>query len=213
MSKKKKYYTVWNGVEPGVYDDWKICERQIKGYEGAKYKSFDTLDEANKAYQSQWYSYIGKNAEKAKVQKDYRQLPKSEQPILTSIAVDAACSGNPGLMEYQGVDVKTGFQIFHIGPLEQGTNNIGEFLAIVHAVASFYKTNPTLPIYSDSKTAISWVKNKKAKTKLEPNEKNTAIFDLIQRAERWLHNNSFTNPILKWDTEKWGEIPADFGRK
>ena len=213
MSKKKKYYTVWNGVEPGVYDDWKICERQIKGFEGAKYKSFDTLEEANKAYQSPWYIYIGKNAEKSKAPKDYRQLPKEEQPILTSIAVDAACSGNPGLMEYQGVDVKTGFQIFHIGPLEQGTNNIGEFLAIVHAVASFYKTNPTLPIYSDSKTAISWVKNKKAKTKLEPNEKNTAIFDLIQRAERWLHNNLFTNPILKWDTEKWGEIPADFGRK
>lgn len=196
-----------------MYDDWKTCERQIKGFEGAKYKSFYSLEEANKAYQSPWYTYIGKNAEKAKVQNDYRQLPKSEQPILTSIAVDAACSGNPGKMEYQGVDVKTGFQIFHIGPLEQGTNNIGEFLAIVHAVASFYKTNPTLPIYSDSKTAISWVKNKKAKTKLEPNEKNTAIFDLIQRAERWLHNNSFTNPILKWDTEKWGEIPADFGRK
>ena len=213
VSKKKKYYAVWHGVEPGVYDDWKTCERQIKGFEGAKYKSFDTLEEASRALLSPWYSYIGKNAEKAKTPKDYRQLPKEEQPILTSVAVDAACSGNPGLMEYQGVDVKTGFQIFRIGPLEQGTNNIGEFLAIVHAVASFYKTNPALPIYSDSKTAISWVKNKKAKTKLEPNEKNTAIFDLIQRAERWLHNNSFTNPILKWDTEKWGEIPADFGRK
>lgn len=213
MAKKQKYYTVWDGKTPGVYDSWKECENQIKGYENAKFKSFDSLTEANNAFVSPWYNYIGKNSESKIVTPDYKNLPLAEQPVLDSIAVDAACSGNPGLMEYQGVDVKTGFQIFRIGPLEQGTNNVGEFLAIVHAVASFYKTNPALPIYSDSKTAISWVKNKKAKTKLEPNEKNTAIFDLIQRAERWLHNNSFTNPILKWDTEKWGEIPADFGRK
>ena len=49
-------------------------------------------------------------------------------------AVDAGCSGNPGPMEYRGVDMRTGKQIFHFGPI-QGTNNIGEFLAIVHALA------------------------------------------------------------------------------
>ena len=167
MAKKQKYYTVWDGKTPGVYSSWKECEDQIKGYENAKYKSFDSLPEANNAFVSPWYNYIGKNAQSKIDNPDYKNLPHSEQPVLDSIAVDAACSGNPGMMEYRGVDVRTGYQIFHLGPLEQGTNNIGEFLAIVHAIALFYKNNPSITIYSDSKTALSWIKNKKAKTKNE----------------------------------------------
>lgn len=213
MSKKKKYYTVWEGREPGVYDTWEECEKQVKGFERAKYKSFESLKAANDAFLSPWQKHIDTSGAATKNEIDYKSLPKTEQPILDSIAVDAACSGNPGMMEYRGVDVRTGFQVFHLGPLEEGTNNIGEFLAIVHAVATFYKTNPGLPVYSDSKTAISWVKNKKTRTRLEPTEKNTPIFNLIQRAEKWLQENTYSNPVLKWDTEKWGEIPADFGRK
>ncbi|MHB9054903.1 MAG: ribonuclease H1 domain-containing protein [Paludibacteraceae bacterium] len=213
MFRKQKYYTVWDGKVPGIYDSWKECEKQVKGYENAKYKSFDTLQAATDAFVSPWYNYIGQNIPLKKEAPDYKKLPKEEQPILDSIAVDAACSGNPGLMEYQGVDVRTGFQIFHIGPLEQGTNNIGEFLAIVHAIALFSKNNPSLTIYSDSKTALSWIKNKKTRTKLEPTTQNRPIFNLIQRAEKWLQENTYKNPVLKWDTEKWGEIPADFGRK
>lgn len=213
MSKKKKFYTVWEGREPGVYDNWNECKKQVDGFEGAKYKSFESLKEANEAFFSPWEKHIGNNTPKNKTEIDYKTLPPGERPILDSIAVDAACSGNPGLMEYQGVDVKTGFQIFHFGPVEQGTNNIGEFLAIVHALALFYKNNPNLTIYSDSHTALLWVKNKKTRTRLEPTEVNRPIFALIQRAEKWLQENTYTNPILKWDTEKWGEIPADFGRK
>ncbi|NLI72776.1 MAG: ribonuclease H [Bacteroidales bacterium] len=213
MSKKRKYYTVWEGREPGVYDSWRECERQVKGFDGAKYKSFESLKEAEDAFLDSWKKFIKSKAETIHEKPNYLLLPKTEQPILDSIAVDAACSGNPGKMEYQGVDVRTGFQVFHFGPVEQGTNNIGEFLAIVHAVATFYKTNPNLPVYSDSKTAISWVKNKITRTRLEPTEKNLHIFNLIQRAEKWLQENTYSNPVLKWDTEKWGEIPADFGRK
>jgi len=213
VSKKKKFYTVWEGREPGVYDNWNECKKQVDGFEGAKYKSFESLKEANEAFFSPWEKYIGNNTPKNKTEIDYKTLPPGERPILDSIAVDAACSGNPGLMEYQGVDVKTGFQIFHFGPVEQGTNNIGEFLAIVHALALFYKNNPNLTIYSDSHTALLWVKNKKTRTRLEPTEVNRPIFALIQRAEKWLQENTYTNPVLKWDTEKWGEIPADFGRK
>jgi ribonuclease HI len=210
VTKKKKYYTVWVGHEPGVYDTWKECEIQVKGFEGAKFKSFESLKEADEAFLSHWDKYLVKKKEE---QVSYKTLPPSEQPILDSIAVDAACSGNPGKMEYQGVDVRTEYQVFHHGPLEGGTNNIGEFLAIVHAIASFYKTNPELTIYSDSKTAISWVKNKKTRTRLEPTEANKPIFHLIQRAEKWLQENTYHNPVVKWDSEKWGEIPADFGRK
>ena len=128
-------------------------------------------------------------------------------------AVDAACSGNPGPMEYQAIDLQTGAQVFHFGPM-QGTNNIGEFLAIVHALALCAKTGQTqLPIYSDSRNAIAWVKQRHCRTKLAPTAANAPIFDLIRRAEAWLHAHTYTNPILKWETEAWGENPADFGRK
>ena len=116
-------------------------------------------------------------------------------------------------MEYRGVDTKTGAQIFHFGPLEDGTNNIGEFLAIVHALAMMKKEGSTFPIYSDSRTAQAWVRDRKCKTNLQRTARNGKIFELIARAEYWLQNNTYTNRIIKWKTEEWGEIPADFGRK
>ena len=141
------------------------------------------------------------------------QIIAAGLPVKDSIAVDAACSGNPGLMEYQGVYTKTGELLFHQGPFKNGTNNIGEFLALVHGLAFLKQRNSSLPIYTDSKTALAWIKNKKAKTLLEKNAENAILFELIERAEKWLKENSYTTEVLKWKTEIWGEIPADFGRK
>ena len=129
-----------------------------------------------------------------------------------AIAVDAACSGNPGQMEYRGVYLKTGEEIFHYGPVF-GTNNIGEFLAIVHGLALLQQRGYTIPIYSDSVNAMLWVKRKQCRTTLPLNEKTQALHEQIRRAEAWLRTHSYTNDLRKWETEKWGEIPADFGRK
>lgn len=128
-------------------------------------------------------------------------------------AVDAACSGNPGPMEYQCIDLQTGAQIFHFGPV-QGTNNIGEFLAIVHALALMEKQGiKDKVIYSDSYNAILWVKKKKCKTTLTRNSATEQLYQIIARAEQWLMTHNVTTPIIKWETKQWGEIPADFGRK
>ncbi len=209
MSKKKNFYVVWNGVVPGVYDEWKDCKLQIDGYEGALYKSFPNRDAAQEAFNDNPWKYIGKNAEKAKP-----KSPISNPNIIQeSIAVDAACSGNPGLMEYRGVYVRTGEELFHQGPFEQGTNNIGEFLALVHGMAFLKQKNLDLPIYSDSANGIGWIKKGKCKTKLEQTEQNKVVFDLIDRAEKWLAANGVPCQVLKWETDQWGEIPADFGRK
>ncbi|MDR3056997.1 MAG: ribonuclease H, partial [Prevotella sp.] len=126
---------------------------------------------------------------------------------------DAACSGNPGLLEYRGVYVKTGEEVFKQGPFEQGTNNIGEFLALVHGLALLKQKNFSIPIYSDSVNAIKWVREKKCKTKLERVPENESLFYMIERAEKWLRENTYSTPIIKWKTSEWGEIPADFGRK
>jgi ribonuclease HI len=131
-----------------------------------------------------------------------------------AIAVDAACSGNPGKMEYRGVDVGTGKEIFHQGPFEDGTNNIGEFLALVHGLGYLQrKGDNTTPVYTDSKTARAWVRDKKIKSTLKPTARNENLFDLVRRALAWLQTHNYGNPILTWDTPNWGEIPADFGRK
>lgn len=136
-----------------------------------------------------------------------------EAAINEAVAVDAACSGNPGPMEYRGIYLRTGKELFHFGPVH-GTNNIGEFLAIVHALALLkQKGLDDMPVYSDSVNAQIWVRKKKCKTTLVRNAETEYLHGLIARAEAWLRNNTFNNPILKWRTEEWGEIPADFGRK
>ena len=115
-------------------------------------------------------------------------------------------------MEYRGVYLGDGKEIFHFGPVH-GTNNIGEFLAIVHALAMLDKQGLKMTIYSDSRTAISWVRKKCCKTQLERTEETEQLFQLIERAEAWLKTHRITIPIVKWETELWGEVPADFGRK
>ncbi|MDD6211404.1 MAG: ribonuclease H family protein [Bacteroidales bacterium] len=207
-AKKSKYYVVWEGNAIGIFDNWDDCKISVSGFDGAKYKSFGTREEAEKAFTENPFKHIGSQAKK-----NPPQTTTSTGFIRESIAVDAACSGNPGKMEYRGVFVPTGEQLFHVGPMEQGTNNIGEFLAIVHGLAFLKQQNSTLPLYSDSKNAITWVKNKHCKTKLTPVSENQEIFNLIARAEKWLHENHYSTTILKWETEEWGEIPADFGRK
>lgn len=215
MEKKKKFYVVWEGFTPGIYLTWDECKKEIQGFHQAKYKSFDSLEEAQKAYSNSHKDYIrsGKIQSIKELMSQSMVATSNTSPLTEAIAVDAACSGNPGKMEYRGVYMKNGQQIFHVGPLEKGTNNIGEFLAIVHGLALLKQKGSSLPIYSDSVNAISWIRQKKCKTKLEASEINAPIFDLIQRAEKWLRENSFSNPIYKWDTANWGEIPADFGRK
>lgn len=148
--------------------------------------------------------------ETARLRKIAHLIPHFEH----ALAVDAACAGNPGRMEYQGVQVNNGKVIFKMGPFPDGTNNIGEFLAIVHALSylnaqGFHST----PVYSDSVTGMAWVRKKKANTKIAPTARNRQLLELVARAERWLQTHTYSNPVLKWQTEKWGEVPADFGRK
>ncbi|MBQ4913233.1 ribonuclease H family protein [Maribacter sp. MMG018] len=211
MAKKQKFYVVWQGKKPGIYDTWKDCKAAITGFKGAQYKSFETFDMAKKAYNGNYQDFKGKKKETTKLSPS--ELLKIGRPNYHSISVDAASSGNPGVMEYQGVDTKTGKKLFKQGPFEQGTNNIGEFLAIVHGLAYLKERKSDRIIYTDSRTAMSWVRKKKCNTKLVETDKNKELFNLVRRAIDWLNKNHYNTPIVKWETKAWGEIPADFGRK
>lgn len=221
MPSKKKYYVVWEGAEPGIYASWEECQKHVIGQKGARYKSYPTMEEAQRAFMLDAPGLSEQDRQKAVKEMDKasafpkkealpRTLPKSVNP--DALAVDAACSGNPGQMEYRGVYLKTGQVIFHFGPI-LGTNNIGEFLAIVHALALQDQKKTSLPIYSDSVNAINWIQLKKCRTTLKKDESTAKAWDLIERAERWLQAHEVNVPIIKWMTRRWGEIPADFGRK
>ncbi len=207
---KNKYYVVWFGRNIGIYSDWESCKEQIAGFQGALYKGFSDAEEAKKAFK------MGHQAYKQTIRAAFpqtKQQDSTEEPIAQAIAVDAACSGNPGKMEYRGVFVETNTEIFKSCVYDYGTNNIGEFLAIVHALSYQKKYGLSYPIYSDSVNAQLWIRQKKCKTKLKSSQRNAKLFEIIARAENWLQNNTIDVPILKWKTEIWGEIPADFGRK
>lgn len=196
MAEKQKYYVVWQGFNPGIYATWEECRKQVEGYMGAKYKSFTSYEDANQAF-------------------SLSADPKSKNLSIPQkgLCVDAAYSSSTHAMEYRGVFIPEKKEIFHQGPFYDATNNVGEFLALVHALALCKQKGWNDDIYSDSRTAMAWVRNKKAKTNLESTNRNKHLFELIQRAENWLLENTFTNKIYKWETDIWGEIPADFGRK
>ncbi len=212
MGKSKKFYVVWVGRSKGVYDSWATCKKQVDGFEGAKYKSFTNKTAAEEALQKSFKDYIGLDTTKSLISK--KDLEKYGVPILDSIAVDAACAGNPGVMEYRGVFTNSKKEIFRMGPFSNGTNNIGEFLALVHALALLKsKKKEGILVYSDSKIAMGWVQKKRCNTNVKFDHSNREILELIKRAETWLEKNTYSTKILKWQTKVWGEIPADFGRK
>lgn len=210
----RKFYVVWQGLSPGIYDTWEECQAQVEGFRGAKYKSFRTIEEATAAFRGSYEdqaSLLIALANRKPSVVDYGSFPEIRTDAW---AVDGACAGVPGPMEYRGVEVATGREIFHFGPLAGGTNNIAEYLALVHALALLDKQGDhTTPIYSDSRTALSWLRNRRSKTTLERTSENAKVFELLERANRWVCTHRLLNPVLKWQTEVWGEIPADFGRK
>lgn len=210
----RKFYVVWKGFSPGIYDSWEECKLQVTGFPGAEYKSFDSQEAATRAYRGDYNEQIQLLRSIAMNHRETVNYEAIPDIIKDSIAVDGACSGNPGPMEYRGVDVMTGAEIFHVGPLADGTNNVAEYLALIHVLAFLKKANNTeTVVYSDSRTALSWLRNRGHKSKLARTKNNDKIFDMLARADKWIQSNVSYNRVIKWDTEKWGEIPADFDRK
>jgi ribonuclease HI len=190
-----KFYVVWKGRNTGIFNSWDECKAQIDGFPGAKFKSFPTRIAAENA--------LNNNTE---------QEPSGF--IKESICVDAAWNTETKDLEFQAVNTPDKTLIFHRGPMKDGTINIGEYLAIVLALEYCRKHHlEHLPIYSDSNTAIKWVKDKKTNTRVTPTSDNQTLLHHLQIATELLHKHNYINPLLKWNTKEWGENPADFGRK
>ena len=217
----RRFYVVWEGRQIGVYDNWDDAREQVENFPGARYKGFSSQTEAVEAFRNTLagtQASLGdilmgsaRNAQTPPNGPGQRQYPPEVD--MQAWAVDASCMGNPGIMEYRGVEISTGREIFRVGPFQNATNNIGEFLAIVHALALMFQKGEWHNIYSDSRTGMAWVRNRRIRTVLRQTPENTKVFELMSRALNWLNTHQYPVRILKWQTECWGEIPADFGRK
>jgi len=216
---KQKFYVVWAGKQPGVYSTWAECQAQTDHYTGAKYKSYESKAAADEAYKAGWKGNWGTGTasggtkEKSSSFRRTSTVETSEEIDYLSVSVDVGTRGNPGPVEYKGVDTGTGEVIFSCGPIKKGTNNLGEFLAIVHALALLKKEGSNKTVYSDSVNAIKWVKQKNVATTLPRDASTEEIWVLVDRAVKWLQTNTYDNKLLKWQTKEWGEIKADYGRK
>ena len=214
-----KYYVVFRGHNPGVYDNWEEVKEQIQGFSNALFKGYQTSEEAAGAYRN--FTGAEDREELFRLitlpnsHPDSTPIPWQENPEIDhdAWAVDASCQGNPGPMEYRCVDLSTGDVVFQMGPFEDATNNIGEYLALVHAMALMAQKGEYHNIYSDSQTALSWWRNKKVKTQLQTTSRNQKVFELLGRASNWVLTHQFPQRVIKWNTQRWGEIPADYGRK
>jgi len=200
-----KYYVVWKGRQTGIFDSWISCKDQVDQFPQAEFLSFSTLEEAQQAFQS---SYTNALERKRRPVVSHDNLP-----IADSLCVDASCRGNPGLMEYQCMHTTTRELIFREGPFPLGTNNIGEFLAVVKALAWLEENRKPYVIYTDSEIALKWLSEKKCQTKLVHQEEAKELWELIHWAEDWLKQHHYATRVLKWQTDLWGEIAADFNRK
>lgn len=215
---KQKYYVVWEGKTPGIYSTWNECKAQVDGVANARYKSYESLHEAEAALKAGANKSWGRG--KASVQSGAKAASKGAKGTgaaaeidYDSISVDVGTRGNPGPVEYKGVDTRTGEILFYVGPIENGTNNLGEFIAIVHGLAYLKKLGSNKTIYTDSRTALSWLKNRKIASTLVRSPATAKIWEMADRALQWVNTNTYENKVVKWNTEEWGEIRADFGRK
>lgn len=210
----RKFYVVWQGLSPGIYDSWEEARQQVEGFAGAKYRSFGSIEEATAAFRGSLEDQVTLLLALAKRQPSVSNFDSFPEIRQEAIAVDGACSGVPGPMEYRGVHVASGRELFRVGPYPGATNNIAEYLALVHALALLdQRGDHSTPVYSDSRTALAWLRRRGANTTLQPTPENAAVFALLQRADRWVQTHTPRNPVLKWQTDLWGENPADFGRK
>lgn len=205
MGKRKQFYAVWQGRERGVFDSWEACKAQVEGFPGAQYMGFDTREAAERALQRPYLEVLAE-----------RQPPprRSDSSAPSQgYCVDAAYDTARQRLEYRCVHLPSRREVFHVGPLPDGSNNIGEFLAIVETLMMLVERNDPAPVYSDSEVALLWVALKRCRTRLPERPERAALFERIRRAEQWLQTHTFRNPLLKWETAQWGENPADFGRK
>jgi retron-type reverse transcriptase/ribonuclease HI len=148
------------------------------------------------------------------VQDEFDEDSWEANPPAVGLCVDAAWNPKKRAMEYRGVWLHDRTVAFEVGPLKSGSNNLGEFLAIVHAFRFLKIKGIDCPVYSDSQTAMTWFRKRRLRSPVASRGDLTPeMYVRLTRALLWVSRNKPSKPVVTWDTVQWDEIPADYGRK
>jgi len=169
LAKKKRYYAVVKGRNPGIYTEWKGqngAQAQIIRFSGSVYKGFETEREAEEFMNQQ-------SIEQPDIQETEAAGLKEGKII---IYTDGACINNPGPGGY-GVVIKNGKKTEELsGGYRMTTNNRMELMACIVGLSALKKPLSVI-LFSDSKYVVDgiskgwakrWQSNGWMRTKTEP---------------------------------------------
>lgn len=212
-----QFYGVWIGRNPGVYDNWNDCKSQVDKFAGAKYKKLlsTTYNEALNEFNQNAITAVANSPKTTTINNANKNHSNAGVPEKDVLTVDGASNGKN--CEFRAVWYPSNKEVFASKTYDGGTNNIAEFLGLIFALKYLIKNEMPLKVYTDSVTAMAWVRNGKANTTAHTTGKATEeLNNLITKSETFLRENKLLlskAQILKWETKAWGEIPADYGRK
>lgn len=165
----KKFYVVWQGRQTGIFTDWETCKKQVDAFNGAKYKSFKTRDEAQAAFTGNASPSSSKTASVALKKKTSKQTVKTYTGAeITAMALDikiftdGGCDPNPGkagsgLAIYRNnVVAELWYGLYN----PSGTNNTAELNALHQALLiaeTEINKGRSVAIFCDSKYSIQCV--------------------------------------------------------
>lgn len=157
---KKNYYAVARGYKPGIYRTWygeEGAEVQVNGYQGALYKGFVTLQEAQ-----QWLEQQSQEIQSFKPtvprhsQKDNHLSDPSDAADTVVIYTDGACLGNPGRGGYAAIILEDGQRKEIAGGFTYTTNNRMELIACITALELLTAPRRVI-LYSDSSYVVNGI--------------------------------------------------------
>ena len=187
----KKYYVVWKGSKPGIYDSWPAAKEQTEGRADAQFMGFPSKAEAQAAYQSTYTKALMRRSVNKTPSAHSSHATKINTPMgnhLSSnphgyngtadinIYCDGACSPNPGksgtgIAIYESINDKTQLTSLWYGLYQaNGTNNTAELNGLLKSfeiAQQYIAQNKKVQVLSDSKYSIDcitkWAKGWQAK--------------------------------------------------
>lgn len=194
MAKKKKYYAVAVGRATGIFTQWfgeGGAEKLVRGYAGAVYKGFPTMDEARafiKANEGKKRKPCSATPKTYTARTKPRAAAHKPGPIKKGqivVYTDGGALNNPGPGGY-GAVIDNGGKTKELSKgFRRTTNNRMELLACIAALDAIKKTG-SIVLHSDSKYVVNgitkgWAKNWKANGWVKSNKAPALNPDLWDR--------------------------------
>lgn len=224
---KKKFYAVASGRQCGIFTDWSITEKQVKGFGGAKFKSFSSRADAEKWLDDPVYQKKPSSFDKKTQKKVYPQAESTDIVIYT----DGSSLNNPGPGGYGVVILEAGREKELSGGYRLTTNNRMEMMAAIVALRRLETGTKPIKLYSDSSYLVNginkgWVKKWQLNGWKKSDGKDVLNIDLWQELIkltvksnvefRWVKGhagNAFNEQCdrLAVDSAKQNCLPVDSG--